>query len=362
MLLSFPVLTYAQPDVDIRGNHPRADGIWTQYKGLNTALRSNKILTDVIEPDSQFQNWAGEEIQTHNLAGQTAANYDDLHNHYQNFLSEVWNFKPQTNAVAIWGDSAAIANESGAWGAFFSARSYYKSFQKGGDLEKYRPSSFDANYDPNDYDTQLVGVEIDVLNSGKPGVYPNKSKVGLQIVGFGKPNSMAIEVRSEDTDKQVSQSERRGVWESGIYFKNSLAEYGRLLVADFANAKMGLDFRNALFSEGFIQAKSEGVGTGLILNSGKSGELYGGKRWENTRDKSNWLSIRNGDGGTRVVSNDNTRELIAVDNWGGIYLNGDVYVNGQKLSELIETSKKLQTLETKLQELNMKIEQLEKMH
>ena len=169
-----------------------------------------------------------------------------------------------------------------------------------------------------------------MLNGGKPGVFPNKSKVGLQVVGFGNPNSMAMEVRSEDTDKDVPAEKRRGVWESGIYFKNSIADYGRLIVADFDKAKMGFDFRKSLFREGIMQARSEGVGTGIILNEGKSGEIYGGLRWNESDDKRNWISIRNGQGGARIVSNDNTKEIFAVDNDGGVYINGDVYINGQK--------------------------------
>lgn len=335
-------------EVTVRGDHPRNKGIWTQYEGLDTALRSHEILTDVIEPNSQFYNWKGEAVLAHDLKNQNADNYDSVHNHYQNFLSEVWNFKPNTNAVSIWGDSAAIANGSKAWGAFFSARSYYKAFAKEGKYASYAPEGSDFSFKPEDYDNQLVGVEIDVLNSGKPGVFPNKSKVGLQIVGFGNPNSMAVEVRSEDTDKDIEAEKRKGVWESGIYFKNSIATYGRLIVADFDKAKMGFDFRRSLFREGIMQARTEGVGTGIILNEGKSGEIYGGKRWSGSDDKRNWISIRNGQGGARIVSNDNTREILAVDNDGGIYINGDVYINGKKLSDIVDLEKRLSVIESKL--------------
>lgn len=344
----------------IRGNHPRINGFWPQYTGLDTALRRNVVITDVINPDSQFENWKGQEVETHDQNQQNANNYDSSHNHYQNLLSEVWNFKPNTNAVSIWGDSTAIADGSKAWGAFFSARSNYKAFINDPNYSKYVPKGVDfSKYNPEEYDTQLVGTEIDVLNAGKPGVYPNKSKVGLQIVGFGNPNSMAIEVRSEDTDKQ-NVTNRRGVWESGIYFKNSMADYGRLVVADFDKAKMGFDFRRSLFTEGIMQAKTEGVGTGIILNEGKSGEIYGGLRWENFEDKKNWMTLRAGEGGIRIVSNDNTKELVAVDNYGGIYLNGDVYVNGKKLNDLLDEDKKVEELSKKLDDLQKQIDALKK--
>lgn len=338
-------------EVNVRGNHPRTEGIWTQYEGLDTALRGNVFLTDVIEPNSQFYNWQGKPVTAHNLTNQNADNYDSIHNHYQNFLSEVWNFKPNTNAVSIWGDSAAIAQGAKAWGAFFSARSYYKAFAENGKYKDLAPAGTDFSFNPDDYDNQLVGVEIDVLNGGKPGIYPNKSKVGLQIVGFGNPNSMAVEVRSEDTDKDLPAEKRRGVWESGIYFKNSLASYGRLVVADFDTARMGFDFRRSLFREGIMQARSEGVGTGIILNEGKSGEIYGGMRWDKTADKHNWISIRNGEGGTRIVTNDNTKEILAVDNNNGVYINGDVYINGKKLNDLLALDERVSKLEKQLADL-----------
>ncbi|CAM4471074.1 hypothetical protein [Paenibacillus tarimensis] len=345
-----------QPDSSVanqitvnKANHPRNEGIWPQYTGLDTALRSNWILTDVIEPDSQFENWKGETVKSHDLSNQNPNNYDSVHNHYQNFLSEVWNFKPGTNAVAIWGDSAAIADGSKAWGGFFSARSNYKSFTENELYKKYIPNGVDFSKYNENYDAQLVGIEIDVLNDGKPGIYPNKAKTGLQIVGFGKPNSMAIEVRSEDTDKDVE--ERRGVWESGIYFKNSMAPYGRLVVADFDQSKMGFDFRKALFTEGIMQAKTDGVGTGIILNEGKSGELYGGTRWKGDENPENWLTLRAGEGGLRVVSQDDTTELLSIDNHGGIYLNGDVYVNGKKLNDLLAIEDRVEKLEKQLSTL-----------
>ena len=139
-------------------------------------------------------------------------------------------------------------------------------------------------------------------------MYPNMSKTGVQIVGFGNPNSMAIEVRSEDTDKDVSDEERRGVFESGIYFKNSIAPYGRLLVSDLQQARIGLDLKNTLFTEGAIQLSSQQVGTGIIYNDGASGEIYGGERWDGTGDRNGWLTLRAGEGGIRFVSNDNTKE------------------------------------------------------
>lgn len=206
----------------------------------------------------------------------------------------------------------------------FSARSNAKQFLNNEEFLKYIPDGINLEYDENTYDTQLIGVEIDVLNDALPGSYPNMSKTGVQIVGFGNPNSMAIEVRSEDTDKDMSgKGEYRGVFENGIYFKNSIASYGRLLVSDMPQARIGLDLKSTLFTEGAIQIQSQQVGTGIIYNNGISGEIYGGERWSGSEDKNDWLTLRAGNGGIRVVSNDNTKELVAIDNYGGIYLNGE---------------------------------------
>lgn len=76
--------------------------------------------------------------------------------------------------------------------------------------------------------------------------------------------------------------------------------------------------------------KSDGIGTGLIVNEGRSGEIYGGNRWPGSEDKNGWLTARMGTGGIRITSNDNTKEFLAIDNNDGIYLNGDVYINGKK--------------------------------
>jgi len=331
--------------IDITGEHPRKDGVWPQYTALETALGKNVVITSAVTNLTKFENWQGKNVSTNKLSDQNPENYDSIHNHYQNFLSEVWNFNSDVNAVSIWGDAAAIAQGSGAWGGFFSARSNYKLFISESANKKDAPAHVDLK--ESEYDVQLIGIEIDVLNGGKPGVYPNKSKTALQIVGFGNPNSMAIEVRSEDSDKNTKS--RRGVWESGIYFKNSMAPYGRLIVADFDESKMGFDFRRSLFTEGIMQAKTNQIGTGILYNEGKSGELYGGSRWSGLKDSSQWLSLRAGTGGVRVVSQDNTKELISIDNYGGIYLNGDVYVNGTKLNDLLNLNERLTKLQKQLE-------------
>ncbi len=73
------------------------------------------------------------------------------------------------------------------WGGFFTANS-----SKG-----------------SDKDAQLIGAEIDVNNDTKPGIAPNASKTGLQVVGIGSVSvTNAIEIIGFD----------RGLWTNGLSF------------------------------------------------------------------------------------------------------------------------------------------------
>lgn len=52
-----------------------------------------------------------------------------------------------------------------------------------------------TNLDGKENDAQIIGSEIDVTNNSADGVYPNASKVGLQIVSLGsKLSTNAIEI------------------------------------------------------------------------------------------------------------------------------------------------------------------------
>jgi hypothetical protein len=254
-------------------------------------------------------------------------NFDNTQNHYQNLFVETISKLPNVNAVSILGDAIAVVDDAKVWGGFFSARTGCEGFAKGGVFASYGNPPVTCD----NIDNQLVGVEIDVLNSAKPGVVPNLSKVGLSIVGFGNPNTMAIEVRSHDTDKKV-EGQPGGAFESAFYVadKSIQPEYGRMIVADFDHAKIGLDFRRPLFADGFISFRSEQVGTGIKINEGKSGEFYGGSRW-GAASTEQWLTARAGKNGFRLVSNDNTRELMTAED-GAVRLYGQAFLNNKPLA------------------------------
>lgn len=68
------------------------------------------------------------------------------------------------------------------------------------------------------------------------------------------------------------------------------------------------------------------------VNVGEAyGSIYGIERNPSQGDTSKWLTIQNGDSGVRIVTKDG-KEIVAVDNYGGIYLNGDLYLNDSKLT------------------------------
>ena len=68
---------------------------------------------------------------------------------------------------------------------------------------------------------------------------------------------------------------------------------------------------------------------------GTSGSISEEERNPEEGDYSKWLTIRAGETGVRIVTKDGN-ELVAVDNFGGIYLNGDVYLNQELLSEKLQ--------------------------
>ena len=320
----------------IHPDHPRGSGLWTQYCGLKTRLAGRIYFSDVLNPSDKWQYYDGRNAEVINVdAEQTPENYHETHNHYQTALYEVINLTPFTNAVPVWGDGTAAVHDASAWGAFFSARSV-KVRPSLGENVHYGPAAIAVvkdNEPGDEFDCQLTGLEVDVLNAGKPGVFPNKAKHGITICGFGNPNSHAISIICENFD--CAPDAHKGQFESGIYIQSSInPEYGRMIVADFEQAHIGLDFRKPVFRWGAMQANTQGPGTGIVFNEGSGGEFYAGPRWKDI-DGPRWTSIRMAEEGLRIVSADSTQENIAIDKNGDIYLHGNVIINGEPLEDLI---------------------------
>lgn len=316
----------------LRGHHPRSQGIWAQYSGLQTGLARNVVLSDVVTSKTPIENWEGKAVPPQKTDFSRAQDFAHYHNHYQNLLVETWNFTPNVNGVSFWADSAALVTGAQSWGGFISTRSWPFRWLD------YLPEDV-KDFKDEDFDAGLVGLEIDVLNFGKPHgevspvVGKPLQKVGLQLVGFGKQSTAAIEIRSEDTDAfELTADQRRGTWYYGIIANNCFSSQSTLIKTAFHEARLGIDMSITDFREGAIKIRSAREGSGMMLNEGSSGEWFGGPRVRDGKDQLNWMSVRIGDGGFRIVSRDAAKELLTIDNQGNVTITGNVTVNGKPLA------------------------------
>ena len=311
----------------LSGNHPRKEGIWTQYSHLDTGLARNVVISDSITNDTPIENWKSE---PHRMQAApygkslTSEDYRHLHNHYQNFLSEVYNFSDTLNGVAIWGDSGAFVPGAKSWGGFLSARSWPVRWQG------YTPANI-SPYTDEQFDAALVGLEIDVLNAGcdwgkKSDLLPySMAKVGLLIVGFGSRNTAAVEIRTEDTDDpSKSPTDRRGAWNWGIIIRNALHENSTLLLSENGHIRRGVDLSLSTFREGALLITSAGPNSGIVFDLGKSGEVYA--------DKDGTLVIKGGSHGLRMETE--TGEFLSMSSEGQITMSEKVKESFRKALDI----------------------------
>jgi hypothetical protein len=311
----------------VRGNHPRLQGIWPQYSGLGTGLGKNFVISDVLPYDMKVETWEGVAIPPNPVdtnRHQDSHEYSNTHNHYQNLLSEVWNFSPTVNGVALWGDSGAFFPGAKSWGGFLSARSWPVHW------DKYVPEGT-PGFEDKDFDAQLVGLEVDVLNAGlpdgriSPTVGHGLSKTGVQIVGFGSTNSNGIELRSEDSeDLAMDPDKRRGTWHYGIIAFNSLNSDSIFIASKTPVGRTGLDFGSTRYADSAIKLHTDSPKTGISFNEYEAGQIYG---------LDGRLVLQAGKGGLRIVSNDPAKAIVTTDSEGALHLNGNVYVNDRPLSD-----------------------------
>jgi hypothetical protein len=101
------------------------------------------------------------------------------------------------------------------------------------------------------------------------------AKIGVQIVGFGKRNTAAIEIRTEDSDDPANTPEtRRGAWEWGIIARNCLHPDSTVLYSENGLVKRGIDFGKTSFTEGAFVISGRGSGSGIVFDEGDSGQIY----------------------------------------------------------------------------------------
>ena len=184
------------------------------------------------------------------------------------------NASPTVNAVGVWGSAVSLKDKARVWGGFFSSK-----------------TTSGANQD-----AQIVGVEVDTLNYGKPGVSPNASKDGIQIVGIGTSSvSNAIEVIGAGS----------GQWNNGILFaSNAITPKGAYIgVAPSLPVARGIDLQNVRFTDGALLLGQESA----ITFANKSGE-----KSAILTDNSNRLLIRAGAGGLKVIDSTSRQDLLTI--------------------------------------------------
>lgn len=225
--------------------------------------------------------------------------------HYQSWLAEVISKRPDTNVVAAWSDASAVTDGARVWGGFISARSGFPN--------------------PGQDDAQLIGLEIDVLNGGLPGVYPNASKVGLQIVGFGNRNTNAMEVLTETPS---------GAFMNILSIQpNAVAPDGTVIGMAAQTAARGIDFQGVTFTDAAmivsanqkLSFRAPGLGEAAIWRD----DISNGS-----------LVLQSGPAGTRVVNSANNTNLLI------ITPSGDLITPYGSLSDIVA---RLEALETRLQ-------------
>jgi hypothetical protein len=214
--------------------------------------------------------------------------------------------------VALWGDSGALYPGARSWGGFLSARSWPVHWNK------YVPAST-ADFKDEDFDAALVGLEVDVLNNGLPQGSVSKtvgiplSKVGVQIVGFGKRNTTALELRSEDSDDNGKKSdERRGVWHYGLIDHNALNSESTFLITTTPEIRTGVDFSKTTFSDSALKIGGAGSHSGVAFNNYSGGEIYA---------EEGKLYLRGGTSGLSILT-PSGNEVIGVDRYGNVRWHG----------------------------------------
>lgn len=239
--------------------------------------------------------------------GQFAGVSDQLENgppliQYQSFLSELITKRPDTNAVSLWADAASVVNGGRVWGGFLSARSGL----------------------PAGADSQLIGLEIDVLNGGLPGVAPNASKVGLQIVGFGNANTNAIEVLT-DTPNAAFQNALN-------IAAHSVAANGTVIGVGPQNAALGINLQYSHFSDAaMLMSENQKI----VFRTPGTGDAA---IWRDDINNGH-LVLQAGPAGLRIVNSENNANLLIVTPQGDLVTaQGSLSGTLSRLSTLEQTA------------------------
>lgn len=213
----------------------------------------------------------------------------------------VENASTTVNAVGIWGSASSLKKDARVWGGFI----------------KGSTSEGEKN------DAQVIGLEIDVINNALPGVSPNRSKTGLQIVGIGKASvTNGIEIIGAGPAK----------WGNGILFsEGAIQKDGAVIgLSQSGNVARGIDFSNTTFGNAALLLNKESP-ISFRSRSGNASLIY-------TDDFGNGhLVMQAGVDGLRVTNNDNNKNLMVVQP------NGDIVTPLTSLGKLATEVESLKT-------------------
>jgi hypothetical protein len=151
------------------------------------------------------------------------------------------------------------------------------------------------------------------------------AKTGLQVVGFGKQNTQAIEIRSEDSDSPDAAN-RKGQWKAAMVVYNSLAKDGRVIYGLFEEAGIGIDFDQPVFEHGAMRLHTKREGQGVVFNGGQGGQIYA--------DESGTLTLASGARGFRVMG-PSGNEAIRIGSDDKVILSSVTLDSHQLLSALL---------------------------
>ncbi len=212
----------------------------------------------------------------------------------QGIHGTVENLSTTANGIGLWGTAFANAKGARVWAGFLNAET-----PKG-----------------DDQDAQIVGLEVDASNFQKPGVSPNASKVGIQVVGLGNaPVTNGIEIISS----------RQSGWINGIVFGGqSINEEGTAIgMSQTSPAKLGIDFGNTRFTYAAMRISNNSL-LSFVSKDGGDSSIY-------TDDINNGsLVLRAGMSGLRITNNQNSENLLSLSPNGELIVKGRVVSQGSK--------------------------------
>jgi len=207
---------------------------------------------------------------------------DSYSHQAESIYGSIENDSTTVNAVGIWGRAASLRKDARVWGGFLVAETH----------------------DGANNDAQVIGLEVDTVNTALPGVAPNRSKTGIQVVGIGtQPLTNGIEIIGAGPAK----------WSNGILFEpGSIHSDGAILgSSDRGEISRGIDFSQTHFRDSaFLLSQGSRItfrnvtGGPSMLHTDAFGQGH--------------FVIRAGVDGLRVTSNDDTKNLAYIDKSGNI--------------------------------------------